>query len=95
MIVVEDINDNGPVFPNPVSQLTFSEGSVPGTRVILDSAMDRDKENNGKVADYQIQSGNEDGKFQLSVSNNPDNKVRFLELPGCLSVAVMRYLPQS
>ena len=83
---MEDINDNAPKFPNPVSTLTFSEGSVPGTRVILDSAVDRDTGKNGKVADYRIRSGNEDGKFRLSVSNNPDNKVRLLELAGCLSL---------
>ena len=93
MIVVEDINDNVPEFPNPVSQLTFSEGSVPGTRVILDSAVDKDKGNNGKITDYQIRSGNEDRKFKLSVSNNPDNKVRFV--PGCLNAFIMRYLPKS
>ena len=86
LIVVGDINDNAPEFPNPVSQLTFSEGSVPGTRVILDSAVDRDKGENGKVSDYRIRSGNEDGKFRLSLSNNPDNKVRLLKLPGCLSL---------
>ena len=84
VIVVEDINDNAPMFPNPVSQLTFSEGSVEGSRVILDSAIDRDKGDNGKVADYRIQSGNEDGKFRLSVSNNPDNQVFTpVKSPGC------------
>lgn len=86
VIVVDDINDNAPEFPNPVSQLTFSEGSVPGTRVILDSAVDRDKGENGRVSDYRIRSGNEEGKFRLSLSNNPDNKVRLLKLPGCLSL---------
>ena len=31
-IIVEDVNDHAPQFPNPVWQLAFSEGSVPGTR---------------------------------------------------------------
>ena len=33
-IVVEDVNDHAPQFPNPVWQLAFSEGSVPGTRYV-------------------------------------------------------------
>ena len=31
-IIVEDVNDHAPQFPNPVWQLAFSEGSVHGTR---------------------------------------------------------------
>ena len=33
-IIVEDVNDHAPQFPNPVWQLAFSEGSVPGTRYV-------------------------------------------------------------
>jgi len=54
-IIVEDVNDHAPQFPNPVWQLAFSEGSVPGTRAILDSALDLDKGPNGEIIDYQIQ----------------------------------------
>ena len=76
VITVDDINDNSPIFPNSVSQLTFSEGSVPGTKVILDSAVDQDKGDNGAIAEYKIQSGNEEDKFRLITSNNPENKIR-------------------
>ena len=31
-IVVSDVNDHSPTFPNTVWQLAFSEGAVPGTR---------------------------------------------------------------
>ena len=31
VITVTDINDNAPQFPNSVTQISFSEGSTPGT----------------------------------------------------------------
>ena len=80
VITVTDINDNAPQFPNSVSQISFSEGSTPGTRALLDSALDIDTGNNGRIVDYRIQSGNEDGKFKLSFSNKPDSKVSYVHL---------------
>ena len=58
VITVTDINDNSPQFPNSVSQISFSEGSTPGTRALLDSAIDIDTGNNGRIVEYRIQSGN-------------------------------------
>ena len=80
VITVTDINDNSPQFPNSVSQISFSEGSTPGTRALLDSAIDIDTGNNGRIVEYRIQSGNEDGKFKLSFSNKPDSKVSYVHL---------------
>ena len=80
MIVVEDINDNAPEFPSPVSQISFSEGSRPGSKVLLDSALDRDQAGNGKVTKYEIQSGNEEGRFKLSLSSNPNGQASYLHL---------------
>ena len=80
MITVDDINDHAPRFPNPVTQISFSEGSTPGSRVLLDSAEDRDQGDNGRVRDYRIQSGNEEGRFKLSVSTNPDSRASYLHL---------------
>ncbi|KAL0267419.1 UNVERIFIED_CONTAM: hypothetical protein PYX00_009694 [Menopon gallinae] len=37
-IVVTDMNDNAPEFPEPSIAVTFSESSAPGTRLLLDSA---------------------------------------------------------
>ena len=80
VITVTDINDNSPQFPNSVSQISFSEGSTPGTRALLDSAIDIDTGNNGRIVEYRIQSDNEDGKFKLSFSNKPDSKVSYVHL---------------
>ena len=72
VITVTDINDNSPQFPNPVSQISFSEGSTPGTRALLDSAVDIDTGNNGRIVEYRIEAGYEEGKFKLSFSSKPD-----------------------
>ena len=80
VITVTDINDNSPQFPNPVSQISFSEGSTPGTRALLDSAVDIDTGNNGRIVEYRIQAGNEEGKFKLSFSSKPDSKVSYVHL---------------
>ena len=80
VITVTDINDNSPQFPNPVSQISFSEGSTPGTRALLDSAVDIDTGNNGRIVEYRIEAGNEEGKFKLSFSSKPDSKVSYVHL---------------
>ena len=80
VITLTDINDNSPQFPNSVAQISFSEGSTPGTRALLDSALDVDTGNNGRIVEYRIQSGNEEGKFKLSFSNKPDSKVSYVHL---------------
>ena len=55
MILVSDVNDHAPRFPAAVGQISFSEGSVPGSRALLDSATDRDEGDNGRVVGYTIQ----------------------------------------
>ncbi len=80
VITVDDVNDHAPRFPQPVTQISFSEGSTPGSRVLLDSAEDRDQGDNGRVRDYTILSGNEAGRFKLSVSTNPDSQAAYLHL---------------
>ena len=52
VITVDDVNDHAPRFPQPVTQISFSEGSTPGSRVLLDSAEDRDQGDYGRVRDY-------------------------------------------
>ena len=86
VITVTDINDNAPQFPNSVSQISFSEGSIPGTRALLDSAIDIDTGQNGRIVNYRIQSGNDDGKFKLSFSNKPDSKVSYVHLETTASL---------
>lgn len=70
-ISVLDINDNSPQFPEPTIAVTFSESAVPGTKLLLDAATDRDTPENGVLDDYSIIDGNTDTKFKLSVTNNP------------------------
>ena len=82
--MLEDINDNAPEFPSPVSQISFSEGSTAGSRVLLDSAQDKDEGSNGRVSKYEIQSGNEEGLFKLSLSTSGQSSYLHLETTSTL-----------
>ncbi|XP_071485882.1 protocadherin Fat 4-like [Diadema antillarum] len=64
-ITVNDLNDNTPVFPQPTITVVFSENAHIGSVQILPSAMDIDKNVNGYVSSYSIESGNEDDIFSL------------------------------
>lgn len=79
-IVVLDVNDNAPVFPEPSIRVSFSESATPGTRVILDTATDRDSGSNAVATDYEIVSGNDDDKFRLVVITNPSGESPYLNL---------------
>lgn len=67
-IIVLDVNDNGPRFPEPSIAVAFSESAAPGTRLLLDAANDLDAGTNGVSDDYRIVDGNEGGKFTLVVT---------------------------
>lgn len=79
-IVVKDINDNAPEFPEPIIAVTFSESAASGTRLLLDAAADRDIGNNKVTDDYRIVNGNFDNKFRLAVTTNPSGDVSYLHL---------------
>ncbi|XP_018326726.1 cadherin-related tumor suppressor-like [Agrilus planipennis] len=79
-IVVKDINDNAPEFPEPVIAVSFSESAASGTRLLLDAASDRDEGSNGISNDYKIVAGNRDEKFQLIVTENPTGGGSYLHL---------------
>lgn len=79
-IVILDINDNSPYFPEPSIDVSFSESANIGTRVILDTATDRDVGINDVTTDYKIISGNDDGKFRLVVTTNPSGEKPYLNL---------------
>ncbi|XP_041461446.1 protocadherin Fat 4-like [Lytechinus variegatus] len=66
-ITVSDLNDNSPVFPQPVISLSFSENADSGSVQILPSAMDADKDSNGYISTYRIESvsGEGDDVFSL------------------------------
>ncbi|GAB6027294.1 hypothetical protein CHUAL_001576 [Chamberlinius hualienensis] len=79
-IVVLDVNDNAPTFPESSIKVSFSESATLGTRVILDTATDRDSGINSVATDYEIVSGNEDEKFRIVVITNPSGESPYLNL---------------
>ncbi|XP_033127144.1 protocadherin Fat 4-like [Anneissia japonica] len=79
-ITVLDINDNAPVFPQPVLDIPFSESASIGTQVILDTAVDNDEKQNDVTADYAVVSSNAVGVFSLIITTNPDGDMTFLHL---------------
>ena len=79
-IVVVDINDNAPAFPEPTIHVSFSESANAGTRVILDTATDGDAGDNDVTTNYEIVDGNEENKFKLAVTTNPSGETPYLHL---------------
>ncbi|KAL3265830.1 hypothetical protein HHI36_010026 [Cryptolaemus montrouzieri] len=79
-IVVLDINDNSPEFPESVIAISFSESAVAGTRLLLDAASDKDSGVNGVSDDYRIVAGNKDNKFKLVVTANPSGDTSYLHI---------------
>ncbi|XP_059476479.1 cadherin-related tumor suppressor [Neocloeon triangulifer] len=81
-ILVLDVNDNAPEFPEPSIHVTFSESASPGTRLLLDTASDRDAGINGVSNEYKLVSDDEevDNKFKLVVTSNPSGETSYLHL---------------
>ncbi|XP_066575944.1 protocadherin Fat 4 [Amia ocellicauda] len=80
-IVVLDINDNSPVFPDPSIVVSFKEDASSGRQVILDTATDSDIGSNGvDHTTYRIIDGNEEGKFRLDITVNPSGEGAFVHL---------------
>ncbi|XP_053958053.1 cadherin-related tumor suppressor-like [Anastrepha ludens] len=79
-IIVLDVNDNAPEFPEPSIAVSFSESAATGTRLLLDAATDRDIGENSVTDDYRIVDGNVEDKFRLAVTTNPSGDVSYLHL---------------
>nr|XP_023651622.1 protocadherin Fat 4 [Paramormyrops kingsleyae] len=80
-IVVMDINDNLPVFPDASIVVSFKEDASSGRQVILDTATDSDIGSNGvDHTTYKIVNGNDQGKFRLDITVNPSGEGAFLHL---------------
>ncbi|PVD34665.1 hypothetical protein C0Q70_05942 [Pomacea canaliculata] len=62
-ISILDINDNNPKFEESTNAVSFQEDASAGQQQLILTATDPDKGNNGTIAEYQIVSGNSDGKF--------------------------------
>ncbi|XP_029367636.1 protocadherin Fat 4 isoform X1 [Echeneis naucrates] len=80
-IVVLDINDNSPVFPDASIVVSFKEDASSGRQVILDTATDSDIGSNGvDHTTYRIVRGNEQRRFRLDITVNPSGEGAFLHL---------------
>lgn len=79
-VLVIDVNDNAPEFPEPSIAVTFSENAASGTKLLLDTATDRDIGVNKVTDDYQIVSGSTNDKFRLEVTHNPSGDTSYLYL---------------
>ncbi|XP_040296233.1 protocadherin Fat 2 [Bufo bufo] len=67
-IQVEDINDHSPHFITSVYEGSVSDSSTAGTEVLQVRATDKDQGLNGKIQ-YSIQSGNNEGYFNIDDSS--------------------------
>ncbi|NXK44512.1 CADN protein, partial [Chauna torquata] len=63
-IFVSDVNDNAPVFPQSVYEISVDEDRDVGSPVVTATADDRDEGANAKLR-YQITSGNTKGVFDV------------------------------
>ncbi|XP_071411986.1 protocadherin Fat 4-like [Pithys albifrons albifrons] len=80
-VLVLDLNDNAPVFPDPSIVVTFKEDTGSGRQLILDTATDADSGTNGvDHGSYRIVAGNEEGRFRLNITLNPSGEGAFLHL---------------
>ncbi|XKL63091.1 hypothetical protein PGB90_005455 [Kerria lacca] len=79
-VLVLDVNDNAPEFPESTISVSFSENAASGTKLLLDTATDRDIGVNEVTDDYRIVSGNTDDKFHLEVIRNPSGDTSYLYL---------------
>ncbi|XP_062874781.1 protocadherin Fat 4 [Trichomycterus rosablanca] len=80
-IVVLDVNDNAPAFPDATITVSFREDAAGGRQVILDTATDADIGVNGVDHNtYRIIRGNDKGTFRLDITVNPSGQGAFLHL---------------
>lgn len=80
-IVVLDVNDNSPVFPDASIVVSFKEDASSGRQVILDTATDADIGSNGvDHTTYRIVKGDEQRRFRLDITVNPSGEGAFLHL---------------
>ncbi|KAM8938795.1 protocadherin Fat 1 isoform 2-T2 [Pelodytes ibericus] len=68
-IILEDINDNPPVFQDKTYAATLSEASIIGTSVVRVSAVDADSEQNNMISFHLIGNGNISQYFQIDTSS--------------------------
>ncbi|CAH2075509.1 unnamed protein product, partial [Iphiclides podalirius] len=65
-VVVQDVNDNDPVFSPPQYEVELAEDEPPGTPVVTVTATDADEDNR---LHYEITGGNTRGRFSITSQN--------------------------
>ena len=68
-VIIFDINDNTPTFPQKTLSLDISESAVPGTSFVIPAASDPDSGRNS-IQEYELVPIS--GKFDLQVRNTAD-----------------------
>ncbi|OWR45133.1 cadherin [Danaus plexippus plexippus] len=66
VVVVQDVNDNDPVFTPPQYEVELAEDEPPGTPVVTVTASDADEDNR---LHYEITGGNTRGRFSITSQN--------------------------
>ena len=70
-VVIEDINDNSPLFPRLVYPLEISESSHIGSAFSIDPAVDSDFGANNSIQSYTLEADSDNaGVFELNVTKN-------------------------
>ncbi|KAM8968719.1 protocadherin-23 [Sarcophilus harrisii] len=88
-VLVQDVNDNVPVFHPNTYQTSVSEGQIFNTQIIQVFAVDLDSGLNGQI-EYSILSGNQDEAFQIDAVSGviATNMVLDYELTNSYSLVV-------
>ncbi|XP_016061066.1 PREDICTED: protocadherin gamma-A8 isoform X5 [Miniopterus natalensis] len=83
-VTVLDINDNAPVFSQPIYRVTVPENVPPGTQLLTVRASDPDEGVNGEVA-YKFWkiSGKQSPLFQLNENTGEISTARSLDYEEC------------
>lgn len=68
-VIIEDVNDNDPIFAKDTETVEFSEGSIKGTYATIDGASDKDV-GNYSVQNYYIKTQNV--PFDVEMETNAD-----------------------
>ncbi|CAI9732431.1 protocadherin beta-2-like isoform X1 [Octopus vulgaris] len=82
-VIIEDVNDNSPMFPNKEFQVSFDESVTKGIKEIIPNAIDNDISSRNSKLNYQLKE-NENVPFQLVVSKLRGTDLLQLILEGSL-----------
>ncbi|XP_072050701.1 cadherin-23-like [Amphiura filiformis] len=77
-VIIEDIQDSGPIFINEPYDTSIEEGIPIGTPVVTVVAVDKDTVNQNPII-YDIITGNEGGFFSLNQNNGDITVVQILD----------------